>query len=197
MILSDGTIKDYLQSWIIKIETGDELPLSDIIDNVVCSSFDLRLGNEFKVFVQRPDIVLNPFTDDSTSLTEHITIGDNEDFVIFPWMFILGATKERIWLPDNLVARVEWRSSIWRLWLLVHITAWYIDPWFGWDYPSTITLEIRNINSIPIVVRPWMRICQLAFETMDKPAVTPYNKKKNAKYNGQIAPQESRFHISN
>jgi dCTP deaminase len=197
MILSDGTIKDYLITWRIKLDTGDETPLDAIIQNVVCSSFDLRLWNEFKVFVQRPDIVLNPFTDDSTTLTQHITIGDDEDFIIYPGMFILGATKERLWVPDNLVARVEWRSSIGRLWLLVHITAWYIDPGFWRDHPSTITLEMRNINSIPIVVRPWMRICQLAFETMDKAAQTPYNKKKNAKYNGQIAPQESKFHISN
>lgn len=79
---------------------------------------------------------------------------------------------------------------------MIHITAGFIDPGFGRDVPSTITLEICNINAIPIVIRPGMRICQIAFETMDAPAVMPYNKKSNAKYNGQISPQESKLFVS-
>lgn len=107
MILSDGTIQQYLRDGTIKFIAGDERSLDDLIDHVVCASFDLRLGNEFKIFPVRPDAILNPFVDDSTDITEHVHVADGEDFVLHPGRFILGATKERIGLPDHLVARVE------------------------------------------------------------------------------------------
>jgi dCTP deaminase len=96
---------------------------------------------------------------------------------------------EKIKIPEDLVARCEWRSSIWRLWIVIHSTAWFIDPWFEW----TITLEITNINNIPIALYPWMRIWQFAFETMAWKVEIPYNKRKWSKYMHQIKPEASRI----
>ena len=196
MILSDATIKSYIESGKIKLIPGENETIETIEENIVCASFDLRLGNEFRLFPHQSSEVLNPFETDSQDITEKITVADNTEFIIEPGRFLLAATKEKIGLPDNIVARVEGRSSIARLGLLIHITAWFIDPWFWRDQPSTITLEICNINSVPIVIKPGMRICQIAFELMDQPAEIPYNVKKNAKYNGQQDPQTSRLHIS-
>ncbi len=196
MILSDGTIRQMIDDGQLKCILPEGETIDDIASHIVCASFDLRLGNEIKFFPKRAWVVLNPFTTDSKTITEIKHYADHEDIVIQPGEFLLWATKERFWLPANIVGRVEWRSSIARLGLLIHITAWFIDPGFGRDGPSTITLEICNINAVPIVIRPNMRICQIAFETMDKAAATPYNVKGNAKYNGQISPQESRLYVS-
>jgi dCTP deaminase len=100
----------------------------------------------------------------------------------------LGVTLEKIKIPNNLVARCEWRSSIGRLWIVIHSTAWYIDPGFEW----TITLEITNINEIPVALYPGMRIGQFAFQTIEGNVDIPYNERKWSKYNGQILPEESR-----
>jgi len=142
-------------------------------------------------------VPFDPFDEESREKLqlEEIYVPDWGKLILKPWQFILGATKERIWLPDDIVARVEWRSSIARLWILIHITWWFIDPWFWWHSPSTITLEIKNVNTVPVVLRPWMRICQIAFEILNAPAEVPYYKKKSAKYNGQIKPQESLIYL--
>ena len=129
---------------------------------------------------------------DSSIQLEEKFIEDDDDLILQPGDFCLWATKERFWIPEDIVARVEWRSSIWRLGILIHITAGFVDPWFGVDSPSTITLEIKNINTVPVALKVWSRVCQLALETMDKPAQIPYNKKPSAKYNGQIKPQLSK-----
>jgi len=196
MILSDGTIRQMIDDGQLKCILPQGETIDDIASHIVCASFDLRLGNEIKFFPKLEWVILNPFTTDSKSITEIKHYADDEDIIIQPGEFLLWATKERFGLPANIVGRVEGRSSIARLWLLIHITAWFIDPWFWRDGPSTITLEICNINAVPIVIRPGMRICQIAFETMDADAATPYNVKGNAKYNGQISPQESRLYVS-
>ncbi len=196
MILSDATIKSKISSGEIKLIPGEGQSLEKITNNIVCASMDLELGNEFRFFKYVPNHVLNPFDQDSKDITESMRFEDNEDVIIEPWAFLLAATKERFWIPADIVARVEWRSSLGRLGLIIHVTAWFIDPWFGRDNPSTITLEISNINHVPIIIRPGMRICQLAFDQMDRPAEIPYNVKKNAKYNWQQAPQASKLFIS-
>lgn len=195
MILSDGTIRRMLLERELKLELPEWEALDDILPHIVCASFDLRLGNEIKWFPKQ-ETVLNPFTTDSQGITLITTYADDEDIVIQPGQFLLAATKERFGIPANIVARVEGRSSLARLGLMIHITAGFIDPGFGRDTPSTITLEICNINAMPVIIRPGMRICQIAFETMDAPAIMPYNKKSNAKYNGQVSPQESKLFVS-
>ena len=167
-----------------------------ILGNIVCASMDLELGNEFKFFPKNTDNILNPFDEKSKSITLTKRYEDGEDIIIQPWRFLLAATKERFGIPANIVARVEGRSSLWRLGLIIHVTAGFIDPGFWRDDPSTITLEIANINTVPIIIRPGMRICQIAFETMDQSSAMPYNKKPKAKYNGQQSPQESRLYAT-
>ena len=186
MILSDKTIKELILSKKLIIES--EYGLDDILNNIACASLDIRLWNWFKFFPKDNSKILN--LENGIELEEK-HIEDNEYLVLQPGDFVLWATKEKVWIPENIVARVEWRSSIWRLGILIHVTAWFIDPWFGLDSPSTITLEIKNINTVPVALKVWSRVCQLALETMNEPAEIPYNKKPSAKYNWQIKPEIS------
>ncbi len=197
MILSDWTIKNYILNEKIKVIPAENEKLEDILQNVACASFDLRLGNYFKVFPEGEKIVLDPFDKDLYKKVKmkEIYVPDDGKLILKPWQFVLWATKERIWLPDDIVARVEGRSSIARLGILVHITWGFIDPGFWWRMPSTITLEIKNVNNISVALRPWMRICQIAFELLNAPSEVPYYRKKSAKYNGQIKPKESLIHL--
>ena len=186
MILSDKTIKELILSKKLIIES--EYGLDDILNNIACASLDIRLGNWFKFFPKDNSKVLN--LENWIELTEKY-IKDWEFLVLQPWDFVLWATKEKVWIPENIVARVEWRSSIWRLGILIHVTAGFIDPWFGLNSPSTITLEIKNINTVPVALKVGSRVCQLALESMNEPAEVPYNKKPSAKYNWQIKPEIS------
>lgn len=118
-----------------------------------------------------------------------ITVNEPDAFLVQPGEFVLGVTMESITVPDDLVVRVEGRSSLGRLGIIVHSTAGFVDPGFS----GTITLEISNLNRMPVALYPGMRICQLAFEMMTSPAETPYNLKPNSKYLGQVLPEESRL----
>jgi dCTP deaminase len=100
-------------------------------------------------------------------------------------------TQEKVTVPDDLVVRVEGRSSLGRLGIIVHSTAGFVDPGFS----GTITLEISNLNRLPVALYPGMRICQLAFEIMSSPAETPYHMKPHSKYQNQVLPEESRLSI--
>jgi len=122
------------------------------------------------------------------NLTDLITIDQpGQPFIVQPGEFILGVTLEKIKIADDLVARVEGRSSLGRLGIIIHSTAGFVDAGFE----GTITLEITNINRMPVALYPGMRVCQLAFETMSSPADVPYHMKKTSKYQGQELPQES------
>jgi dCTP deaminase len=196
MILSDITIQEYIRSGIIKFDPGDQTPIDQILDHVVCASMDLRLGNKFKIYPQDSHGVLNPFDINGYTPIQEVQVEDGQDFVLQPGDFVLWATKEQFGLPAHIVTRVEGRSSLARLGVMIHITWWFIDPGFGRDQLSTITLEIKNVNHVAVILRPNMRVCQMAFHLMDRPAQTPYNLKKSAKYNGQIDPETSRIYIS-
>ncbi len=191
MILSDNSIIEYIKNGEIKVIPGENENLDDILSNIACASFDLRLWNYFKKF-PKTDQILNLFENSHPKL-EDIYIKDGEYLILQPWEFVLWITKERIWISDRLVARVEWRSSIGRMGILIHVTAWFIDPGFGWNNPSTITLEIKNINTMPVALKVGHRICQIAFELLDKPSKNPYYCKSTAKYNWQLLPQESKI----
>jgi len=185
MILSDKTIREKIQNGEFIVES--EYWLDDVLNNIACASLDLRLGNWFKFFPKDSTKVLNL---DKINLEEKF-IPDDEYLILQPGEFVLWATKEKVWIPEDIVARVEGRSSIWRLGILIHVTAWFIDPGFGLSSPSTITLEIKNINTVPVALKVGSRVCQLALEMMNEPAQIPYHKKKSAKYNGQIKPEVS------
>lgn len=196
MLLSDYTIKRYIIDWKIRLTLPKWDDINNIIKNVEWASFDLRLWNKFKKFPRSCEHVLSPFDKTPKVCMEEVILKDNEDIILQPWDFMLWATKERIWLPDDLIARVEGRSSIARIWVMVHITWWYVNPWFGWEDQSSITLEIKNVNNVPVALRADMKICQIIFERLDSSSETPYYKKKTAKYNGQVDPTNTRLYMN-
>ncbi|MDR2623854.1 MAG: dCTP deaminase [Methanobrevibacter sp.] len=187
-ILSDRDIKKYLNSKKIVIE-----PLKDFEKQIQPSSVDLRIGNEFKSF----KIVRKPFIDvkdssDLSSYMESVNIPDGDCFIIHPNEFALATTYETVKIPDDLVARVEGRSSMGRLGVTMHVTAGYIDPGFE----GRITLEISNIGKMPVALYPGQRVCQIVFETMTTPSEKPYgHPERDSKYMGQISPESSRIKL--
>lgn len=184
-ILSDKDLKEYIKNKKIVID-----PLKDE-EQIQPSSVDMRLGDEFKVF----KVIRKPYIDpkddeDLASYMESITVENNNAFIIHPGEFALATTYEYVKVPNDLVARVEGRSSMGRLGVTMHVTAGYIDPGFE----GKITLEISNIGAMPVALYPGQRVCQLVFETMTNPAEKPYgHPDRNSKYMGQKSPETSRI----
>ena len=186
-ILSDKTIKEYLEEGKIVID-----PLKDE-QQIQPSSVDMRLGDEFKVF----KVIRKPYIDpkDEEDIAEYMessTVPEGEAFIIHPNEFALATTQEYVKVPDDLVARVEGRSSMGRLGVTMHVTAGYVDPGFE----GRITLEISNIGAMPVALYPGQRVCQLVFETMTTPAELPYgHPKRNSKIMNQLKPESSRVKL--
>ncbi|WP_019264290.1 dCTP deaminase [Methanobrevibacter smithii] len=186
-ILSDKTIKEYLEEGKIVIDSlKDEQQIQP-------SSVDMRLGDEFKVFkVIRKPYIDPKDEDDIAEYMESSTVPEGEAFIIHPNEFALATTQEYVKVPDDLVARVEGRSSMGRLGVTMHVTAGYVDPGFE----GRITLEISNIGAMPVALYPGQRVCQLVFETMTTPAELPYgHPKRNSKYMNQLKPESSRVKL--
>jgi dCTP deaminase len=182
MVLSDRTIRRLLDEGEIGIAPFDE-------GLVQPSSVDVRVDRYFRVFrnSRYPFIdVKEPMED----LTELVEIDDAEPFILHPGEFVLGSTLERVRLPDDLVARLEGKSSLGRLGLLIHSTAGFIDP--GWD--GHVTLELSNVANLPITIYYGMKIGQLSFVQMTEPAEKPYGSGElGSKYQGQQGPTPSRY----
>jgi dCTP deaminase len=181
-VLSDGTIRRLVDEGRIHIDPWDP-------GMVQPASVDLRLGESFRVFhnFRVPAIDL---ADPPTNLTEHVVVEDGDPFVIHPGEFCLGRTQEWVELPDDLVARIEGKSSLGRLGLIVHATAGFVDP--GWK--GTLTLEITNLTRVPIILWPGKPIAQLSFMTLDRPAERPYGHPDlGSHYHGQVDATESRY----
>src|SRR5438874_10885862 len=182
MVLSDRTIARYLEEGRIQIDPYDESLLQP-------SSVDVRVDRFFRVFhnSRYPYIDVREEQED---LTERVEVDDGMPFVLHPGEFVLGSTLERIRLPDDLVARLEAKSSLGRLGLLIHSTAGFIDP--GWD--GHVTLELSNVANLPITIYPGMKIGQISFMQMTEPAATPYGSAAiGSKYKGQRGPTASRY----
>jgi len=186
MILSDSEIKKRINSWEIKIETKKEY---NIFEQIWPASLDFRLGNVFKSYKRDSLTLIDPKKEIEPEQIETTIVKDWDFFILHPWQFVLGVTLEKIKVPYDLVARCEGRSSIGRLGVVIHSTAWYIDPWFE----GTITLEITNINEVPIALHPGMRIGQFAFQTILWEVEIPYDKRKGSKYMNQKLPEQSRI----
>ena len=186
-ILSDKTIKEYLEEGKIVID-----PLKDE-QQIQPSSVDMRLGDEIKVFkVNRKPYIDPKDEEDIAEYMESSTVPEGEAFIIHPNEFALATTQEYVKVPDDLVARVEGRSSMGRLGVTMHVTAGYVDPGFE----GRITLEISNIGAMPVALYPGQRVCQLVFETMTTPAELPYgHPKRNSKYMKQLKPESSRVKL--
>jgi len=186
MILSDWEIKKRLELWDIEFES---LWWYNIYDQIWPASLDFRLWNTFKLYKKARKTVIDSKVWFDPEHIETITLKDWDNFILHPGDFILWVTMERIKVPYDLVVRCEWRSSIWRLWVIIHSTAWFVDPWFN----GTITLEMTNINELPVALYVWMRIWQFAFETISGKVINTYDKRKWSKYMNQVLPEESRI----
>ncbi len=183
MILSDGSIRKALADGRIAID-----PLHD--DAIQPASLDIRLGSSFRVFAnhRHPYIDVRAPQDD---LTELVEVEGDDPFVLHPGEFVLGTTLESIALGHDVVARLDGKSSLGRLGLLIHSTAGIIDPGFS----GTITLELSNVATLPIAIYPRMKIGQFVFEQLDAPAERPYGSPElNSKYQGQSGPTASQMH---
>lgn len=186
MILSDRDIKKRLGEGTLGLTS----PRGDLSDQIHHSSVDIRLGSVFKLYDHSKYAILDPRNMESFSdLACTVEVPEGEPFIIQPGEFVLGVTEETIALPADVVARVEGRSSLGRLGIIVHATAGYIDPGFE----GTITLEISNINRMPVALYPGMRICQYAFHLLSSPAEELYHEKSSSKYYRQQLPEESRI----
>jgi dCTP deaminase len=153
------------------------------------SSIDVKVSNLFRVFRNHTAAVLD-VKQDLTGLTELVEVPDGEAFMLHPGEFALGSTLERVAVPNDLVARVEGKSSLGRLGLVIHSTAGFIDA--GFD--GHVTLELANLANLPITLYPGMKIGQISFIKMTSPAENPYGSgAKGSKYQGQRGPTPSRY----
>jgi len=185
MILSDREIQKLLDEGKIQID-----PKPNLDEQLGSASLDLRLGDEFMVF----EHTKKPFIDtrDAESfkgMTRTVKIGKDEPFIFHPGEFVLGVTDETVFLPDDVAARIDGRSSLGRLGIVIHSTAGHIDPGFK----GKIVLEMENIGMIPVLLYAGTRVCQLVFEQLSSPTMKPYHKKKGAKYVNAEHPQESKL----
>ena len=181
-VLSDGTIIRLVEEGRLRIDPWDP-------GLVQPASVDLRLGDSFRVFHNHrvPAIDLRHPPE---NLTEEVVVPEGDSFVIHPGEFCLGRTLEWVELPDDVVARIEGKSSLGRLGLIVHATAGFCDP--GWK--GTLTLELNNLTRIPIILHPGLEIAQLSFMMLDQPALRPYGSPDlGSHYQGQRAATASRY----
>ena len=156
------------------------------------SSIDVRLDRVFRVFNNSRYTHIDP-AQQQDELTELVEVADGDPFVLHPGEFVLGATLERLDLPDDLAGRLEGKSSLGRLGLLTHSTAGFIDPGFG----GHITLELSNVANLPITLWPEMKIGQLCLFRLSSPAESPYGSTSiGSKYQGQRGPTPSRAYLN-
>ncbi|MCL5110410.1 MAG: dCTP deaminase [Chloroflexi bacterium] len=184
MVLSDKTIKEELAKGRIVIEPLDESCLQP-------SSVDLHLANQFRVF-RNNRLPYIDVRESVTDLTELVEMDGDRPFILHPGEFALGSTLERVALPDDVVARLEGKSSLGRLGLLIHSTAGFVDP--GWN--GRLTLELSNVANLPIALYCGMRIGQISFLRMTTPVERPYGSPGlGSRYQGQTEPTASRYYL--
>jgi dCTP deaminase len=185
MVLSDRTIRAEIESGRIAFDPYDP-------GLVQPSSVDVRVDRQFRVFhnARHPYIdVRKPMED----LTELVTVPGDEPFILHPGEFVLGQTLERVTLPDDVVARLEGKSSLGRLGLLIHSTAGFVDAGFS----GNLTLELSNVANLPITIYHGMPIGQMSFMRMDGPVEHAYGSSETgSKYQGQGEPTASRFYLN-
>ena len=205
MILSDGDIRRRLEKGDLVVE-----PLDDPELQIQPASLDMRLGREFLEFKSTNLPCIHPMSDPEVAdyvtktqvghpgqsqLSEYAAETDadrtieQDEFILHPGDFVLGTTKERVEIPDDLIAHVEGRSSLGRLAIVVHATAGIVDP----GYQGQITLELSNLGKAPVALTPDMRISQLTFTELKNRAEVPYGEERGSKYQGQTGPQASRI----
>lgn len=184
MVLSDRDIKKRLKDKSIVIS-----PAIDEKTQLSSCSIDLRLHNEFYTFEYSKVAFLDPYNKTQEIPMHKIVVKNKDPFILQPNAFVLASTVEEVKLPDDIVGRLEGRSSIGRLGVVIHSTAPMIHP--GWK--GQITLELGNIGLMPVAIYPDMRICSLTFELLSTPADKPYYKQEDKKYLNQKGPTISKI----
>ena len=183
MVLSDRTIKEELEKGHIVISPLDP-------NDIQPASVDLHLDRNILVFAnsRRPYIDVKEGLED---LTQMVEIQEDSPFILHPGEFVLGNTLENIELPADLVARLEGKSSLGRIGLVIHSTAGFVDP--GWK--GHLTLELSNLARLPITLYRGMKIGQISYLRLTTPADRVYGSPSlGSKYQGQTMPTASRFH---
>jgi dCTP deaminase len=182
VILSDRTIRAEIEAGRIVVDPFDPSMIQP-------SSIDVRLDDRFLVFRSHTRPVID-VKQDMTDLTELVRADDDQPFILHPGEFVLGCTAERVGLPDDIVGRIEGKSSLGRLGLLIHTTAGFVDAGFH----GYLTLELSNVATLPITLYPGMKIGQISFLRMDGPAEHPYGSGSlGSKYAGQVGPTPSQY----
>ncbi len=189
MVLSDRDILEALKSGRIKID-----PAPDLERQLGSVSVDFRLGTTFMVFEHSRFSYIDPRQPQSIGdAMRTIEVPPDEPFIMQPGDFALASTMENLELSDDLLGRLEGRSSIARLGITVHSTAAVFEP--GWV--GTATMELSNLGRMAVALYPGMRICAFSFEPVSSPVMTPYRNKLNNKYAGQVTPRASQLSEEN
>ena len=182
-VLSDRDIRAAIEAGEVVIKPYDPQDLQP-------SSVDLHLDRRFRVFRNNRYAFID-VRSPQPDLTEMISVADDEPFILHPGEFVLGQVLEWVELPDNLVSRLEGKSSLGRLGLLIHSTAGYVDP--GWK--GNLTLELSNVANLPITLYDGMKIGQISFQRMSSPVEVAYGDAKlGSRYRGQRDPTASLYH---
>ena len=185
MVLSDVDLEAALNSGEISIS-----PAPDLATQLGACSLDLRLGREFRVFERARTAFIDPReTIAWDSFTRLVTVKDDEQFIMHPQELVLASTIEYLKLPANILGRLEGRSSLGRLGIIVHGTA----PLFFPGFEGCAVMELGNIGPMPVALYPGMRICAFTFERLSSPSSRPYK----GKYSGQAGPVGSRLQRDN
>jgi dCTP deaminase len=184
MVLSDVDIKRYIELGKIKIMPA--LPP----EQFGSCSVDFRLGSEFNVFEHSR----HPFIDIRSKagldgIMRTVVVPEGEPFILQPREFVLAITEETLELSNDVLGRLEGRSSLGRIGIIVHGTAGLFDP--GWS--GKATLELSNLSRMPVALYPGMRVCSFTFEQLSSPVSVPYRAKPGNKYAGQTHPLASRL----
>jgi dCTP deaminase len=183
MILSDRSIKEEVAKGRIVITPYHP-------ECVQPSSVDVHLSSKFLIFNSVQHSVIN-LKEKQEDLMKMVEVKEGEAFILHPGEFVLGSTVESVKMPLDIAGRIEGKSSLGRLGLLIHSTAGYIDA--GWE--GSLTLELSNVSPLPITLYPNMKIGQISFQKMTTTVENPYGSKKlGSKYQGQEGPKESKFY---
>ena len=183
MVLSDRDILKALEAGRIRID-----PVPDLSTQLGSVSIDFRLGTTFMVFEHSRYSYIDPRQPQSIGdAMRTIEVTDEQPFIMQPGDFALASTIESLELDDDILGRLEGRSSIARLGITVHSTAAVFEP--GWR--GTATMELSNLGRMAVALYPGMRICSFSFEQLSSPVMVPYHAKANNKYAGQRDPRAS------
>lgn len=185
MVLSDVDILKFLEAGELVVD-----PIDNLDEQLQPCSIDLRLGYNFRILNSSNNLgTLDIKRRNVEEFFFNKTIEDDQPFILHPQAFVLGRTIEYVKIPSNILAQVDGRSSIGRIGVLVHATAGFIDPGFE----GTITLELKNLTSVPVALYPGMRVCQISFTLLSTPAKRPYGVERGSKYQKQIDATVSRL----